>query len=122
VTEHDELALLDQRTRDLATAVQNLRRYEEAVEQTGGPANHEIHGSLKHEVWEAEMALHALITATNTARLAALTPDEIQQARRQAQEEAITAIAHAKGWQWEDDTQRWRTPDGAFYSRIGEPL
>jgi hypothetical protein len=122
VTEQEKLALLDQRARDLAAAANNLRRYEAAVEQAGGQVNHDIYGHLKHEIWEAEAALDALRGDLDRDKLAALGPEEIQQVRRQAQADAVAAIARAQGWQWEDHTQRWRTAAGTWYSRIGEPL
>jgi hypothetical protein len=122
VTELEELDLLDRKARELATAAQSLRRYETAVEQAGGAPNPEIYGSLKHDVWEAEVSLNALIRAQEDARLASLTADEIQQVRLDAQEKAIAAVAEAQGWAWEEDRQRWRTPQATYYSRIGEPL
>jgi hypothetical protein len=122
VTEQEKLALLDQRARDLAAAANNLRRYEAAIEQAGGHVNHEIYGHLKHEIWEAEAALDALRGDLDRDRLVALGPDEIQQACRRAQEDAVAAIARAQGWRWEEDAQRWRTAQGTFYSRLGEPL
>lgn len=122
MTELEELDLLDRKARELATAAQSLRRYEAAVEQSGGMFNPEIYGSLKHDVWEAEVSLNAVITAQEETRLASLTAEGIQQVRFTAQEKAIAAVASAQGWTWEEDRQRWRTAQGTYYSRIGEPL
>jgi predicted transcriptional regulator len=114
--------LLDQRARELAATEDNVRRYQAAVAQAQGQLNHEIYAALKNEVWEARAALAALRAGADRIQRATLSPDEIQQIRRQAQEDAISVIARAQGWQWDDAGQRWRTAEGAWYSRLGEPL
>jgi len=122
VSEHEKLALLDQRTRHLEAAVNNLRRYEAAVEQARGHINPEIYGHLRHEVWQAEAAVHALRSAGGGDIPDALPPEKIQQLRIQAQADAIASLARAQGWQWDEGTQHWRTADGTMFSCIGEPL
>ena len=122
MTEPDKLILIERLARHRAAAADALRRYEAAVARAGGPVETEIHAVLKGEVWEAEAALAAARTSLDRDRLAAVGPDEIQRIRRQAQEDVIAEIARAKGWQWAEGDRRWRTPDGASYSRVGEPL
>ena len=122
MTELEALDRIDRKARELAAAAQSLRRYEAAVEQSGQTPNPEILGSLKHHVWEAEISLDAVVRAQEEARLASMTPDEIQSARLDAQEKLIAAVAAAQGWVWEPSTQRWRTPQATYYSRVGEPL
>src|SRR5437764_1363336 len=103
-------------------AVANLQRYEAAVEEAQGEHHPDIHAALKGAVWEARAVLRLVRSAAERERLAAVSADDIQQARRRAQEQAIAAIARARGWLWQEAEQRWRTPEGAYYSAIGEPF
>jgi hypothetical protein len=114
--------LLDQRARELAAAEDNVRRYQAAVAQAQGQLNHEIYAALKNEVLEARAALAALRAVADRVPPATLSPEEIQQVRRQAQEDAISVIARAQGGEWDDARQCWRTGEGEWYSRLGEPL
>jgi hypothetical protein len=114
--------MLNQKARELSVAVGNLHRYELAVERGQQEQNDVFYAALKTEVKNAQSALRLIRAAIDGKSAAELTPQDIQDIRRVAQEEAIGAVAEALNWTWEAANNRWRTPADTFYSATGEPI
>jgi hypothetical protein len=122
VTDPEILMILNQKARELSVAVGNLHRYELQREKGEQEQDDAFYDALKAEVKNAQSALRLMRAAMDGKSAAELTPQDIQDIRRVAQEEAIAAIAEALDWAWEAENNRWRTPEGAFYSATGEPF
>lgn len=119
MNETDSRAELDQASANLRQAVDRLHRYEEQARGQQARINDDIYAELRGEVSHLRAELRKLRaeSSPDPAEIA-----EIEDVRRRAQEEAITQLAHARGWTWQESRHCWRTPAGNFYSRIGEPL
>lgn len=113
---------LNQRARELSAAVGALHGYELDVEAGRRAQDAEFYAALKAEVKKAQAALRLMKAAIDGKSAAELTPQDIQDVRRVAQEEAIGATAEARGWTWEAAHERWLTPEGAYYTAAGEML
>src|SRR5689334_4831984 len=116
MTDPEILLMLNQKARELSVAVGNLHSYELQVEKGEHAQNDTFYAALKTEVKKAQSALRLIRAAIDGKSPAELTPQDIQDIRRVAQEEAIGAIAEALNWTWEGANNRWRTPAGTFYS------
>jgi hypothetical protein len=122
MTNPEILATLIQKAREVTVAVGNLHRYELQVEKGQQEQNDAFYAALETEVKNAQSALRLIRAAIGGKSAAELSPQDIQDIRRVAQEEAIGAIAEALNWTWEAANNRWRTPDGTFYTATGEQI
>ncbi|MGE3804035.1 MAG: hypothetical protein AB7K24_05105 [Gemmataceae bacterium] len=118
MNDQEQASLLDQVAQELGAATEKLERYEQQVRREQGQLNDDIYAELKGEIYQARAALRRL----RTQQPASVEEVDIEAVRRQAQEEAIAQLARKQGWTWEESAARWRTPEGNFYTRIGEPL